>query len=89
MARNQIPIVGAIVGPMYDFATRVLFDGRSLHPLQRIGDAGHSGFPSIGAGTPSGFGDAPDAAPPSMAALGYPHILSPAITTPSIPASRV
>ena len=74
MARNQLPIAGAFVGPLHQFPTRVLAGGKSLDPLQRTGDVGHTGFPSVGVPHLAGLGNGvPPAAPPNLI---MPHSLN-------------
>ena len=79
-------ITGAIVGPLHAFASRLLTDGRSLHPLQRTGEVDHTGWPSIPAARTPSISDAPHAGGPQLA---YPNVLNISITTATNPAARV
>lgn len=81
----KINVAGAITGPNHVFANNVLTDGRSLHPLQRLGLVSHSGYPNIGAaGRP--FGAAPPAKGPVQDRLS---ILTPSSGLQLNPALRV
>jgi len=85
MAKSQVALIGPIVGTMHQF-TSLFSDGRSLHPMQRIGDVPHSGLPNFGAASVPGFQHGPPAGGPDTS---YPHILDPSITTAMNPAARV
>ena len=86
MARPSYPVIGAFNGPMHPFASSFLTQGRSLHPMQRIGDVAHTGWPSEGAGATPGLGNAPPAGGPD---LKLPLQLSFSLTTATNPAARV
>lgn len=77
MARKTVPIVGAFGGATHTFNTAVLTDGRSLHPLQRLGLVAHSGWPNMGTPRLAGVDTAPPAGGP---ALGGPPLLDTSIT---------
>lgn len=85
-SRSKVPVVGAFTGAVHGFTTRVLTDGRSLHPDQRAGLVAHTYWPSLPAARLPGLGSAPPAGAPD---ISYPHILSPSITTATNPATRV
>jgi hypothetical protein len=53
--------------------TSYLQDGRSLHPLQRNGMVGHSGYANIGIPTFNAVSSAPPAAPTH---LGLPPVMT-------------
>lgn len=86
MAKNQVPIVGAITGPMHQFASAFLNGGRSLHPLQRAGAVPITGYPSVGAAAVPGQGSGPPVAGPQLA---MPPVLNPSITSAFNPATQV
>lgn len=78
MARPVLNISGAFIGPNHGFASRVLTDGRSLHPLQRSGAVAHLGFAVEPAAGQPGLGTGPAAAGPN---LGMPHVLNVSIVS--------
>lgn len=55
--------------------TPFLTDGRSLHPLQRLGHVEHSGLASIGVASAPSFGNRPSSNAPAMV-LGSPPTLT-------------
>ncbi len=67
--------------------TPFLTDGKSPHPLQRMGSVALHGFPVMGAAGGAGLGRAPPAA---MSDLGTPPVLDTSITAATRnPAHRV
>lgn len=88
--QSMFNAVGAIIGLNHGFGSRFLQDGRSLHPLQRVGNVDHTGWPSIpvqwlprpGGGPPVGVGTYDHI-------IAYPKTYDPSITTAVTAATRV
>lgn len=85
MAKVQIPIAGAFVGPVHAF-TKLLTAGHSLHPLQRVGAVDWSGVPVGYVANTPGIGGTVSAGGPVLA---MPPVLDTSITTAVNWASRV
>lgn len=67
---------GGLAGLRYGGAPRVLADGRSLHPLERLGLLSGGGFPSVGVPSLPAPGHAP-AAGGGPGSLFQPAVLAP------------
>lgn len=76
MARNIIPAAGAFTGSNHQFTT-FLTQGRSLHPMQRVGLVDHSGFGVVPAASPYTMGS--NARPAKATNLKFPNMLNTSI----------
>lgn len=79
MPRRQVAIVGGVTGFAHTPGAYFLQDGRSLHPLQRLGVVSHSGYDPGGAAHHPGAGSGPRV-PESHGLLIWPARLTPGLT---------